>query len=285
MGRQRRVVSTLAAVGTLAIVTVGMGVALAQSDGDGATGASPQALLERLGALEPQLPNDPPPIGAELTADTTWGTLEGDATSVRAVLDTVEPDLRALFVDADDAVGDVADAVALVARGWLDLWTGTSSIATAESHDLAFPVGTSDAQGVATGADELRGEIEVGLDLLLVGRARHLEGYGALSDLGEAEPAAQRAFDERARAAEAYDAEVRPVITTMLSDLSPSVLVPVERFETDAPGVQSRATSVGVVCVDRAALEELGGVATPEVLAQLAEIERDDCGDLPGTGE
>ncbi len=285
MGRQRRVVSTLAAVGTLAIVTVGMGVALAQSDGDAATGASPEALLERLGALEPQLPGDPPPIGAEVSADTTWGTLEGDATSVRAVLDTLEPDLRALYVDADDADGDVAEAVALVALGWLDLWTGTSSIATAESHDLAFPVGTTDDQGVATGADELRGEIEVGLDLLLLGRARHLEGYGALSELGEAEPAAQRAFDERARAAEAYDAEVRPVITTMLSDLSPSVLVPVERFDTDAPGVQSRATSVGVVCVDREALEELGGVATPEVLAQLGEIERDDCADLPGTGE
>jgi len=285
VGRQRRVVSTLAAVGTLAIVTVGMGVALAQSDGDAATGASPEALLERLGALEPQLPGDPPPIGAEVSADTTWGTLEGDATSVRAVLDTLEPDLRALYVDADDADGDVAEAVALVALGWLDLWTGTSSIATAESHDLAFPVGTTDDQGVATGADELRGEIEVGLDLLLLGRARHLEGYGALSELGEAEPAAQRAFDERARAAEAYDAEVRPVITTMLSDLSPSVLVPVERFDTDAPGVQSRATSVGVVCVDREALEELGGVATPEVLAQLGEIERDDCADLPGTGE
>jgi hypothetical protein len=278
-------VSTLAAVGTLAIVTVGVGAALAQSDGDGATGASPEALLERLGELEPALPSDPPPIGAELSADTTWGTLEGDATSVRATLDTVEPDLRALFVDADDADGDVAEAVALVARGWLDLWTGTSSIATAESHDLAFPVGTTDDQGVATGADELRGEIEVGLDLLLLGRARHLEGYGALSELGEAEPAAQRAFDERARAAETYDAEVRPVITTMLSDLSPSVLVPVERFDTDAPGVQSRATSVGVVCVDREALNELGGVATAEVLAQLEEIERDDCADLPGTGE
>ncbi len=285
MGRQRRVVSTLAAVATLAIVTVGMGVALAQSDGDAATGASPQALLERLGALEPQLPADPPPIGAELSADTTWGTLEGDATSVRAVLDTLEPDLRALYVDADDADGDVAEAVASVALGWLDVWTGTSSIATAESHDLAFPVGTTDDQGVATGADELRGEIEVGLDLLLLGRARHLEGYGALSELGEAEPAIQRAFDERARAAEDYDAEVRPVIAAMLSDLSPSVLVPVERFDTDAPGVQSRATSVGVVCVDRAALEELGGVATPEVLAQLEEIERDDCADLPGSGE
>ncbi|MEX2549216.1 MAG: hypothetical protein WD638_03235 [Nitriliruptoraceae bacterium] len=285
MGRQRRVVSTLAAMGTLAIVTVGVGAAVAQSDGDAATGAGPEALLERLGELEAQLPNDPPPIGAELSEDTTWGTLEGDATSVRATLDTVEPDLRALFVDADDADGDVAEAVASVARGWLDLWTGTRSIASAESHDLAFPVGTTDDQGVATGADELRGEIEVGLDLLLLGRARHLEGYGALSELGEAEAGAQRAFDERARAAEDYDAEVRPVITTMLSERSPSVLVPIERFDTDAPGVQSRATSLGVICVDREALNELGGVATADVLAQLEEIERDDCADLPGTGE
>jgi hypothetical protein len=70
----------------------------------------------------------------------------------------------------------------------------------------------------------------------------------------------------------------------MLSEQSASVLVPTERFETDAPGVRSRATSVSMVCVDREALEELGGTATDEVLAQLEAADRADCEDLPGAG-
>lgn len=284
MGRQRRTAGMLTAAGLAVVTMVGFGAAVAQSDDASATGATPEALLERLDALEADLPTDAPPLGAELSADETWGTLEGDATSVRAILDTLEPDLRQLFIDADDADGDVADGVALVARGWLDLWTGTTAVAVAESADLAFPIGTTDDAGVATGADELRGQIEVGLDLLLQGRARHLEGYVLLRDLGEAPLDAQLRIDERARGAEEYDAEVRPLITRLLSDPDPSVLVTTERFETDAPGVRSRATSMTVVCVDREALEELGGTASVEVLAQLEDVDRIDCEDLPGAG-
>ena len=285
VGHRRRMIGTLVAVGALALATVGVGAALAQSDGDTPTGSSPTELLERLDALEDDLPEQLPPAGVELDQEATWGELQGDATSVRAVLDTLEPDLRQLFIDADDADGDVADGVALVARGWLDVWTGTTSIAAAEGADLAFPIGTTDAQGVATGADEFRGEIEIGLELLLSAHDRLLAGYVLLEEVGEAELDAQLRIDERANQARAYDAELRPLVVTMLSQPSTSVLVPVERFVTDAPGVDSRAGSLSVVCVDRAAVEELGGVVTPEVLAELEEVDRVDCTDLPGIAQ
>ena len=286
MGRQGRIIGALIVGGALALTAIGAGVAVAQSGGETtAADRTPEALLDRLAELEPDLPNNPPPLEPTVDAETTWGALEGDATSVRVVLDLLEPDLRRLFIDADDTDGDVARGVALVARGWLDVWTGTTSIALAESADLAFPLDTTDAQGVATGADDLRGHLEIGLDLLVQGRARHLEGYGLLRDLGEAPLDAQLRFDDRARAAEVYDAEVRPVLATMLSRQSVSVLVTTERFVTDAPGVRSRAASMTVVCVDREALEALGGVATNEVLAQLEDAGRVDCAALPGGEE
>ncbi|MFO7779099.1 MAG: hypothetical protein R6V28_12160 [Nitriliruptoraceae bacterium] len=274
----------LTAAGVAVLAMIGAGAAVAQSEDGTATGSSPDALLERLDALEVDLPSAVPPVAVDLSANSTWGDLQGDATSVRAILDTLEPELRQLFIDADDAEGDVADGVALAARGWLDVWTGTTSIAVAESADLAFPIGTTDATGVATGADELRGPIEVGLELLLQGQARHLEGYGLLRELAEAPLDAQLRLDDRASDAEAFDEQVRPAVVDMLSQPSPSVLVPTDRFETDAPGVRSRATSLSAVCVDREALEELGGTATDEVLEQLEAVDRADCEDLPGTG-
>lgn len=284
MVRRRGMIGGLVAVGALVVVTLG-GAAVAQSDDPAPTGASPDTLLERLDALEQQLPEQLPPTDVQLEEAVTFGELEGDATSVRAVLDTLEPDLRQLFIDADDADGDVAAGVALVARGWLDAWTGMTSISVAEGADLAFPLGTTDEQGVATGADELRAQVEIGLELLLSANARLLEGYELLEEVGEADLDAQLRIDERARDAREYDEQRRPLVVAMLSQPSTSVLVPVERFETDAPGVESRAGSLSLVCVDRAALEALDGVATPEVLAQLEEVDRVDCTDLPGITE
>lgn len=282
MGRFPRASTLVATLVVASIAVAGVTVALAQSDDAAPTGSSPSDLLTRLALLEPDLPARVPPVGVDLDAEETFGTLEGDATSVRAILNVLEPDLRQLFVDADGAEGDVADAVAEVARGWLDIWTGTSALAVAEANDLAFPLDTRDDDGVATGADELRGQIELGLDLLLSGQARHLAGYGLLQELGEAPLEEQLLFDARARDAQDFDDEVRPAVLEMLSEPSASVLVTTERFETDAPGVRSRARSMTVVCVDREALEELGGVASAEVLAQLEAGTRVDCADLPG---
>jgi hypothetical protein len=288
----RAVAVLLALAAAVVAASIGVTAAVAQQDDTVATeGSDPSSLLERLDELEALLPATPPPTDVDLSVETTWGTLGGDAGSTRAVLDTIEGDLRRLFVDADDADGPVADAVALVARGWLDIWQGTGALATWEANDLAFPLETTDDDGIATGADELRGQAEKGLELVLQGRARHLEGYADLRELGEAEPAVQARLDVRATEAEIFDAEVRPLVVRMLSQATTAVLVPVERFDSNAPGVEVRARSMEVTCIDREALAEQGIVLDEATLAELeaATPDRLDCpgpvepdADLPG---
>ena len=281
MARSRRRVGSFVVVGALALAALGVTGALAQSD-DAAGGASDADLLERLDALDPDLPTELPVANVEFSALASGGELVGEATSARAILDLVEPDLRALFVDADDADGPAADAVALIARGWLDVWTGTAALSTAEGHDLAFPAEAEDDLGVATGADELRGSREVGLELLLLGSDRLLAGYSSLTELNSAEAAPQAVIDARTASLELYDDERVPKLAAYLSEPAPSVLVPVDRFETDAPGVRSRATAMTLTCIDREALEEAGGVLTDEVYESLVDsaVDRLDCPSL-----
>jgi hypothetical protein len=272
------VLLTLAAA--IIAASIGVTAAVAQQDDTVVTeGPDPSSLLERLDELESLLPATPPATDVELSAETTWGTLDGDAGSTRAVLDTIEGDLRRLFIDADDAEGPVAEAIAMVARGWLDIWQGTGALATWEANDLAFPLDTSDDDGIATGADELRGQAEKGLELLLQGRARHLDGYTDLRELGEAEPTVQARLDVRASEAEIFDAEVRPLVVRMLSQPTTALMVPVERFNSNAPGVEARARSIEVTCIDRNALAEQGIVLDEETLAALegATPDRLDC--------
>lgn len=244
------------------------------------------ALLDRLDELEVGLP---PAVIEDVTiiAGATWGRPDGDATGVAAVLDTLEPELRSLFVDADDASGEVADAVALVARGWLDLRNGARALSDWETHDLAFPVGSRDDDGVATGADELVGRAATGLELVLRGQGRLLDGYTQLRTIGAAPLPAQERIDTRAREAERFDLEVRPLVLAALSGPTTGVLVPIDRFTTDAPGIEPRAASLRLVCVDRELLAALGPDPAPEELAAAAAATppRIDCPALPGDVE
>lgn len=279
MARTRRSMTSITAVAVAAAVALGVGGAIAE-DGAVPTGTGPQDLLERLDALEDDLPQEIFPTAVTLDAETSFATFAGDATSTHAVLDTMETDLRGLFIDADDADGEVAAAIALVAQGWLDVWTGSASIGAAESNDLQFPMEATDGLGAAAGADQLRGSYETGLQLVLQGRARHLEGYGALQEQHPAAPAIQARLDDRARWSRTFDEEVRPRVLVALSGATSSILVPVERFVTDAPGVRSRASSVTMMCVDRAGYEaldpDLGGDDRLAALA-AAEVQRADC--------
>jgi hypothetical protein len=251
-------------------------------------GGEALSLLQRLDELEDLLPAAAPPDDVELDLETTWGEFAGDAGGAHALLGTAEGELRRLFVDADDADGPVADAVADVVRGWLDLWQGTAALAVWEGNDLAFPIDTTDDDAVATGSDELRGQAEKGLELLLQGRARHLVGYGHLRELGQAEAAAQARLDARAADAEAFDAELRPLVERMLSQRTTNVVKPVERFDSRAPGVEARARTLEVTCVDREALEadEVADVAEASLPEPGATTrERVDCPDLPETAD
>ena len=294
MGTTRRTTVGVIAVVALLAAALGTQVALAQGDGT-ATGAPDGELLERLDDLEPTLPGIlPTDVGIE--AEETWGTLDGDFGGAAATIDTVADDLRSLFRDADDSDGTVAEAVSNVARGWLDLGEGYDALGEWEANDLAFPLDTEDDEGVATGADEVRGDAERGLRHVLRGQQRLLAGYVALREEGAAEdPEAQARLDARAAEAEEYDEEIRPLVHRLVSLSTTMVLLPAERFETDAPGVEARARSMTVTCFDREAYLEMqanaedpGDFPSPEEISELmgAGQERIDCPELPeGAGE
>lgn len=291
MGTTRR--TTVGLIGAVALLAAALGTQVALAQGDGATGAPDDELIERLDGLEPTLPGAlPTDVGIE--PDETWGTVEGDFTGAAATIDTVADDLRSLFRDADDSGGTVAEAVSNVARGWLDLGHAYEALAEWEAHDLAFPLETEDDQGVATGADEVRGHAERGLRHVLRAQQRLLAGYVALREEGPADDAAVQArLDGRAAEAEEFDAETRPRIHRLLSLDTTMMLLPAERFETDAPGVEARARSMTLTCLDREAYVEMlrgseaGDLPSPEELSEVFEAgqQRIDCPDLPEDAE
>lgn len=279
----RRTLVGLVVAGSLVAASVGGSVALAQSS-DAPAGVDDAALLVRLDELEVDLPAAPAPTAVELVdageeGDETWGQLEGDITGAAATLATLEPDLSSLYVDADDADTPVGDAVADVARGWLDLREAYDQLATWEAHDLVFPLDARDDEGTSTDADELRGRAEAGLRLVLGARQRHLTGYVALRQLGEADPDAQARLDARAADSEAFDRDLRPLLHRLVSLRTTELLAPVDRFESTAPGVDARARSMTVTCVDRQAYDEAVAAGDVEALLE-GSPERLDCPDL-----
>jgi hypothetical protein len=282
--------TTVGVIAMVALLAAALGTQVALAQGDTATDTPPGDLLERLDDLEPTLPGMLP-TDVDLEDDETWGTLEGDFGGAAATIDTMAEELRSLFRDADDSEGTVAEAVSNVARGWLDLGEAYDALGEWEAHDLAFPLETADDEGVATGADEVRGDAERGLRHVLRGHQRLLVGYVALREEGAAEDAqAQARLDARAAEAEDFDEEVRPLVHQLLSLSTTEVLRPTERFETDAPGVDARARSMTVTCFDREAYLEMlqgaddaGDLPTPEEISELvgAGQDRIDCPDLP----
>jgi hypothetical protein len=289
VGSSRRVTVGLMTAVALLAAALGTQMAFAQAD-EGANGPGDEQLLERLDALEGQLPTPAPPTGIEIDPEETWGTIEGDFGGPRATLDTVAPELESLFTDADDGETVVADAVASVARGWLDLREAYTALADWEANDLAFPLDATDDEDVATGADEVRGDAERGLRHVLVAHDRHLEGYVLLREQGAAPDAAmQSRLDARAAQAEEFDEEIRPLIHRLLSLPTTMLIVPTQRFETSAPGVEARARAYTITCVDREAYAEAaagvdaGDVPSAEETPELLEPRNDrlDCPDLP----
>jgi hypothetical protein len=104
-----------------------------------------------------------------------------------------------------------------------------------------------------------------------------------LRALGEAEPAAQARLDRRAADTAEFDAQVRPLILELLAQPSTSLLAPIERFETAAPGIDPRAQSLTLVCVDRQEAEQAGALTDPQLRDAIAAETpvRADCPDLP----
>ena len=284
MGRLGSRRSAVAGIAALAVLAVMVGAQVASAQQEAQQSAADSELLERLAELESQLPAAPPPASIVSPEGEKWGAVEGDFTAARAQLTTLEPDLRRLFVDADAANGEVADAVANVARGWLLLWEAYEPLSAWESNDLAFPLDTRDDDQVATGADTPRGLADKGLTLVLQGRTRHLAGYVALRDLGTAEADLQAQLDDRAHEAEAFYGKDRVLLHKLLAqESSAQLLVPVERFTSSAPGIEARARSYTVTCMERSDYLAANGAdgATEVADANSEAPTTPDCPDLP----
>lgn len=287
----RAMVATVALSGVLAASLAAMAVipATAQDTEDEAptTGTSPEALVDRLVDIERGLPALPP-SAADVVIDpeTTFGQLQGDFLGALTELELVRDQARQLFIEADEADGEVADAVALVARGYLRLEEAYVYLSRFDDYDLARPLGATDADGVATGADTAAGLAEPGLALIDLARMDALLGYGTLRDTEAADDAEKGLFDAAYRDTQQYLTVARPETHTLISASSTAVLLAVDRFENAAPS-EARAKEATYVCVPR----ELYPVDSPDPAVALVgllageELEllpTGDCPDLPG---
>lgn len=273
-----------------AVLLVGGGATAAlQAGGDG-------ALVDRLVDLEQQLPALPPePADVADTDDLNTATaLRGDFFGASVALDGLTEAARSLFIEADDAGGDAAQAVADAARAIVDFRAAYGHLAEWESHDIALPVGRPGGTEASTFADELFGRAVIGVDLLERAHERRLGAYTLLRDAEASSDEAKAHFEVQYRAEVDFFAEALPRIRRVVGDETTQELVTVDRFESPSPTGQARARSMTVVCIDReayaAARAALAGAfglgATtdgdlPEVLAGLPGIPASDCPDLP----
>jgi hypothetical protein len=279
-GMRLVVATAVTATAVVAAAVAGSAAALQADD------ASPAGLVTRLAELERELPT-PPPDDVVLIEDETWAEFPGDFTGARFELDNLADRARALFVDASEADGPEADAVADAARALLIQREGYRQLAAWEEHDLAFPLDAFDADDVATGADEVYGLAEVGLTLVLDGNERWLTAHEILRDSALAEADEQQLFAAAYDAARDVEGRLRPLVHQALSRSTTQVLRPVERFESTAPGTEARARTLRVVCIDREAYAagEAAAFDLPETLAALGQVTAVDCPDLTNGNE
>lgn len=258
--RSRRYVTGLLAVGLTAALGVGATAAVTAQDG------GEDSLVARLAELDEQIGALPP---EDVTIDPaqTWGTFVGDFVGAKLRFDAVEGELRELWVNAADAGDEDGEAVARATNALLRMHDAYRYLAEFESHDLAFPLDTFDEDGVATGADELRGDAEAGLRILSDAMQEALPAYQALRD-SEAAGDARSRLEQRAAELENARAVIVPLIHEAASFQDTQVMATVQRFQTTAPGVEARARAFVVTCIDRDAYEQTAFAnLTPETLA------------------
>lgn len=248
-------------------------------------GVSADVLVDRLVELERGLPALPPG-SATTDPETSFGTVEGDFLGALTELEIISDEARQLFIDADEADGDVAEAVALVARGYLRLEQAYNYLSQYEDFDLARPVGTVDDSGVATGADTASGWVEAGLDIVDTARMDALLGYAVLRDSEAADDAEKELFDAAYRDSQNYLTVLRPDTNTLVSASSSAVLLAVYRFDA-ADTSEPRAKDATYVCIAREQypLDSPDPVAALSALLDGTQVDllpAGDCPDLPG---
>lgn len=260
MGTVRRAVATAAvAAGLVGVAaaqgTEGLALAADAEDVTVAPASVPAAeLIDRLVDIERELAALPPD-DVILTQDATWGDFPGDFSGARVQLDSLASDALDLFVAADDSDGAVADAVAEVSRSLLLLREGYGLLGDWETADLEFPLAATSDTGVAIGADERYGKAEAGLRLVLEARDRSTPAYDVLRNAAAADPSERDWFELRHQAALAFETALEARLRRALSLPTTQELLVVDRFVTPAPGVEPRAESFAMTCVDRDLVE------------------------------
>ncbi len=251
-------------------------------------GASDEELIDRLVEIEAQVGDS----GLEVFLDpeTTWAEFAGDFVGTKVALDRVEGQARDLFITADESDGPVADAVAAAARGILLQREALGYLAEWESADLTFPAPlTFDSLDVAIGQDTRRGDAEAGFELLIEAFELQLPAYTVLRDTEAADATERSTFEGAYAQLKTFESETLPRLRLALSDDDTQVMATIDRFETAAPGVEARARSMTVQCIDRDAYETIIRGATggdqDAVVAGLSELLADnvitvDCPDL-----
>lgn len=290
--RRVRVVSMGLLAAALLIVGIGaQATTVTLQEDDGGGDASSSSIVTRLAQIEDQLPAMPPEEITFLEEDAgLTGIIAGDFIGAQVALEAVADDLRDLFETAADVRDADGEAVADVARGWLQMRQGYELLAAYEINDLEFPVGTFEAGdgGVATGADDARGQLRAGFRVLLDAYERMTPAYGVLRDSGAASDAEKQIFEDRYRENREFDLVTRAQIHRLLGFETTQEVLPISRFETSAPGTEARARLLEIVCIDSDTYEALTsptGVPT-EALDNLEIFDvAIDCPDLPVENE
>lgn len=275
-----RILATAAAVA----LTVGIGSAIAAEGEPDAVeaadelvvGAADEELVERLLVIEADLPA-PLPSSAELAADGVDALLTGSFTSARSTFDSMEDQLRDLFVDADDATTEIGEAVASVAHGLLLERQGLLVLEETDQSDETRPLDVSDARdddGNAIDADGYHGRQTTALRILLESRELQRAGYAVLREL-------PKGVDENGVLAARWvqlvdyrdgtEVQLRQVAATE----SEQLLVEVARY--DAPLGVAQSLGVAYVCVDRVAYELLAEAPESERIAASITLPDEDC--------
>lgn len=287
MRTSRSLTAILAGLTALALFG---GAVLAQED-DGAgedmpppSAAAPEELVDRLVDLLVQVDDD---ALAEFTDETDpeLGQVVGDYVGLDVRLEALSADFRSLFQDADESVGPTSAAVADVARAMLQVESAVGYFAQIEDFDLDRSLATSDADGVATGADPPFGLLNVGLDLFEDAVLRAHDAYQVLIDAPEIDDQERAFFESEFNDAVTVLDVTIPLQRELVGGRTTAVLVPTERF--DAGPDDARARTTQYVCIDRSVYPLSGNAADADTDATPYgnPVEAADCPDLPASEE
>ncbi|MDP9023573.1 MAG: hypothetical protein M3N57_12920 [Actinomycetota bacterium] len=285
---RQRLERPLAAAVALVVVAGFAAVAVQQAE---RAAPSDAELVDALVAIEDQVADVPLLPDATVSPDATWGDITGDFVGAAIQLEEIDPELQTLVAQASEARTPVADAVEAVASAYRTMREGYTFLSAYEQAGLVVaplpPPAAAETPELAAGADEPRGQAQVGMVLLLEALAGFQEGYAVLRDAeaaGEARTLFQSRYIVVQQAAQTEADDVRDALSLPATER----LVPVTRFEPRFTGEEPERT-VRYACVDWDDYVEVRpegphpSLSLPE--GQQADLPIPDCPDVDNGNE